>query len=162
MDVHSSVSEAELLLPTLPREYRAGASSSSAAASAPVAAASAAAEGEAASDEAEEGEIPEEAPPTGFGAGMRAAAGSGHSPGRLELVLDLDHTLVHSAVLTSAGERDSRPPPGVHTFSLWHPNPQGGAGVWSMYKLRVREGLQAFLREVLSFCTVRECYCASV
>lgn len=58
---------------------------------------------------------------------------------KLELVLDLDHTCVHAAEMRG----DSRVAAGVHTFLLSH-----GQGQAMGYKMRVREGLAAFLREV--------------
>ena len=106
--------------------------------------------------DAEEGEIPEERrqPAHGGRRSGHAAGGSSLAPGRLELVLDLDHTLVHAVELTSASELEARPPAGVHTFPLHRVNPHGPGVFQTNYKLRVRDGVRAFLREVRRFCTV--------
>ena len=59
---------------------------------------------------------------------------------QLELVLDLDHTCVHA----SAVRGDSRQvADDAHTFTL-----SNGPGQTMRYKLRTRDGLEAFLREV--------------
>jgi hypothetical protein len=76
------------------------------------------------------------------------ASSSGGAPSdglRLELVLDLDHTLVHAAEMA----RDQRPAPGAHTFSL-----VGPGGLEQRFKLKVRDGVRAFLKEVRTFCTL--------
>jgi hypothetical protein len=59
--------------------------------------------------------------------------------GQLELVLDLDHTCVHASEVRD----DSRVADDVHTFTL-----SNGLGQPMRYKLRTRDGLEAFLREV--------------
>ena len=58
---------------------------------------------------------------------------------QLELVLDLDHTCVHASVVRD----DSRLADDAHTFTL-----SNGPGQPMRYKLRTRDGLEAFLREV--------------
>ena len=68
------------------------------------------------------------------------------SGGKLELVLDLDHTLVHACELHS----DALPPSDAHTFSL---RPHLGAPE-ARYKLKLRDGVRAFLKEARSFCTL--------
>lgn len=78
--------------------------------------------------------------------------------GHLELCLDLDHTLVHAVELGSEPAHAShhRLPPGVHTFSLTphDPQQQQPKPSHSHYKIKLREGTRAFLREVAAFCTV--------
>ena len=59
--------------------------------------------------------------------------------GQLELVLDLDHTCVHASEVRD----DARVADDVHTFTL-----SNGLGQPMRYKLRTRDGLEAFLREV--------------
>ena len=58
---------------------------------------------------------------------------------QLELVLDLDHTCVHASEVRG----DSRVADDAHTFTL-----SNGLGQPMRYKLRTRDGLEAFLREV--------------
>ena len=57
----------------------------------------------------------------------------------MELVLDLDHTCVHASEVRG----DSRVADDAHTFTL-----SNGLGQPMRYKLRTRDGLEAFLREV--------------
>ena len=85
--------------------------------------------------------------------------GGGTGPVRLELVLDLDHTCVHAVEMPlGALETPTTVPRNVHAFTLSHtnldPRPGAPAKVRSSYKVRVREGLRAFLKEVHTFCTL--------
>ena len=72
---------------------------------------------------------------------------------KLELVLDLDHTCVHAAEVHGAElYGDAMPVAGVFPFFLQHSS--HGILHEKYYKMRVRDGLSTFLREVLQFSTV--------
>lgn len=67
---------------------------------------------------------------------------------RLQLVLDIDQTLLHAAEAPTGSE--AQPPDGVHSFLLPKVN---GAGT-SRYHVRTRHGLHSFLRELKEFADV--------
>lgn len=86
-------------------------------------------------------------------AASRAAVGA-HIAARssslkLELVLDLDHTCVHATEVHGEGCLATAHAPGTHEFYL-----SGVSGQPSRYKLRLRDGLGAFLREVVKIAHV--------
>ena len=160
--------KAEMLLPTLPPGCRAGGAET------PSTLAGGSSMGPSmTADAVEEGEIEEPASAQPEHASAQpehasAVSGSGGSvsdhssvsrplraPGHLELVLDLDHTLVHAVELASASEIEAKPPPGVHTFPLRRVHPSMPGQLFEThYKLRLRDGVRAFLRETRRFCTI--------
>ena len=119
LDVASMIRRAEQLLPTLPPNHRGGAIGAR-----PI---------QHQSDSTESTASAASAALEPLSAEERAAL-------QLELVLDLDHTCVHA----SAVRGDSRQvADDAHTFTL-----SNGPGQPMRYKLRTRDGLEAFLREV--------------
>lgn len=69
---------------------------------------------------------------------------------RLELVLDLDHTLVHACELGHSAHARLDASEAARSFSLRkHPSAPE-----MRYKLCLRDGVHAFLREVRTFCVV--------
>jgi hypothetical protein len=117
-DVASMIRRAEQLLPTLPPNHRDGAIGAR-----PI---------QHQSDSTESTASAASAALEPLSAEERAAL-------QLELVLDLDHTCVHASEVRG----DSRVADDAHTFTL-----SNGLGQPMRYKLRTRDGLEAFLREV--------------
>jgi len=69
-------------------------------------------------------------------------------PPRLQLVLDIDHTLLHAAHVPGGAE--AVPIDGVHSFLLDNPR----ARRQDRYQVRTRHGLHSFLHEVQKFADV--------
>uniref|UniRef100_A0A7S0J2L6 protein-serine/threonine phosphatase n=1 Tax=Calcidiscus leptoporus TaxID=127549 RepID=A0A7S0J2L6_9EUKA len=83
-----------------------------------------------------------ESPSKAGGSGSPSRALS-EDAAKLELVLDLDHTLLHAA---EAPPERGQPPRGVHAFNLGRPS--GGE---SRYFVRTRDALHSFLEQLQLF-----------
>jgi len=77
----------------------------------------------------------------------RSASLSAQVP-RMQLVLDIDQTLLHASEAPAGSE--AQPADGVHSFMLPRPN----GGMMSRYHVRTRHGLHSFLRELEAFADV--------
>ena len=96
--------------------------------------------------------LPSSALPTDYADGSALSEPATNSVGasHLQLVLDLDHTLVHASEFPLGPNANA--PPGSHTFYL--PRGPHGLAPPGRYKIALREGVRAFLHECRTFCTL--------